>query len=183
MAKYYSVSEMLADSPIDEELRNDTIRRIAEREIIKKLIGCRVASDMSQQEIATHMGCTQSRISKLENGVDADLRLGDVNDYLSALGMNLRLVISDDQHTAAEEIKLHALQIRRRLLEMADLAHADSAMAKGVAALFGEAFFNLLDILQSSADQLPPTDNHSTSIRIESVGNLEELSEEDIALR
>jgi hypothetical protein len=40
------------------------------------------------------MGCTQSRISKIETGKDDELRLGELNQYLSALGYELIVTVA-----------------------------------------------------------------------------------------
>lgn len=37
------------------------------------------------------MRCTQSRISKLEDSADADLRLGDIQAYAQAVGLSFNL--------------------------------------------------------------------------------------------
>lgn len=169
MTKHKSIAKMLEASNIDSDTRKKIADRIESRQIIKKLIASRAVRDLSQKDIAEKMNCTQSKISKLENGVDDDLRLGDFTDYLHALDMNLRMVVSKREQTAADEIKFHAMAIKRRLSKLVSLAHADEDVAEGVAQFIGEAFFNLVRILQGSAETMPTREDETPYIKIESI--------------
>src|ERR1700726_538855 len=83
------VQDLLGES-FAEELRDG----IARRRLVKRLFVLRSAQGLSQSDIAEKMGCTQSRISKLESGSDADLRLGDLQTYADALGFETRIVLT-----------------------------------------------------------------------------------------
>ena len=69
--------ELLADEP-------DFEARLHERQLVKLLDILRAFAGMSQKELAAKLGCTQSKISKLESGVDADLRFGDIATLLGS---------------------------------------------------------------------------------------------------
>ena len=96
MAKkqYKSVAEMARRLARDKAFSDKLEKRIADRKIVKQLVALRSAKSLSQAEIAKAMGCTQSRISKLESGVDSDLRLGDLENYLDALGLASRVLVA-----------------------------------------------------------------------------------------
>ena len=53
----------------------------------------RCSLGMTQKQVAGQMGCTQSRVSKLEAGNDDDLQLSEVRDYARALGRGLTIRI------------------------------------------------------------------------------------------
>ena len=53
-------------------------------------------------------------------------------------------------------MKSLAFQIKHEMDALASLAANDHVIAKGVSDFFGEAFFNLVNMLQSSAEKLPP---------------------------
>ena len=88
--RYSSVPEMVRDLSMDKEFASSLEQTMAERNIIDLLMGLRTSKGLSQQDIAAAMGCTQSRISKLENGKDDDLCVGDFHAYTAALGLRLR---------------------------------------------------------------------------------------------
>ncbi len=93
--KYASVSEMIADNAPSEEFRQKFETQVAKRRVIKHLIALRTARGMSQKDVADQVGCSQSRISKLEHGMDDDLRLGDLRAYARALGYSIGLLFGD----------------------------------------------------------------------------------------
>ena len=131
--KYQSVAEMTRALADDDQLANELEERINERQIVKKLAALRLAKGMSQTEIAAAMQCTQSRISKLESGVDRDLTLGDLELYLDALGLAAGIVMSPKGQTAAAAIKHHWDRIGQHLNNLVELANPDSEIAIGVA--------------------------------------------------
>ena len=55
------------------------------RELIAELVRARQESDLSQTEIATRMGTTQSAVARLESG-QLDARLSTLERYAAALG-------------------------------------------------------------------------------------------------
>ena len=58
---------------------------------LRGLSALRERFDLTQAQLATKMGCTQSRVSKMERAELDDLRLGDIKDYLKALNIALEL--------------------------------------------------------------------------------------------
>ena len=109
--QFKSVSELvrtISDSPATAELVQ---QKITERAIVSQLIAMRLKRDLSQADIATEMGCTQSRVSKLENGLDRDLKFSDIETYLKAVKMQMSVMFHDEGHTLMERVKLHAFSI------------------------------------------------------------------------
>ncbi len=154
--RFGSVSEMLRATSEDHELVEDVERRISERQLVKHLIAHRVKNDMSQQDVAEKFGCTQSRISKLEGSKDDDIRLGDLQAYIQAIGMRLRLVISPESQTAIDEVKYHAYRIKDLLSRLAALAEKDDKIADGVTNFVCiEAPVNLLKMVSDAAKLIP----------------------------
>jgi transcriptional regulator with XRE-family HTH domain len=153
--RYTSVSEMLAEHAPDEKFREEFDEHAGRRRIIKRMMALRALKGMSQQDVAKEMGYSQSRISKLENGFDDDIRIGDLRSYVSSLGFRLGFVFVDRDFTAVEEIKQHAFRIKELLDRLAHLAGGDEKMAQAVSGFFGEAFFNVVRMIQESASKLP----------------------------
>jgi transcriptional regulator with XRE-family HTH domain len=145
---------MMKDITQDDPYADELNEHLSRRTIIRKLLALRGAKGLSQGDIAAKLGCTQSRISKLESGTDADLSLRDFEGYAAALGFNIKIVIVDKNINFVNEIRYHAFSIRRLTDYLARLALADELIATGVAAFFNEAASNLLRMLQDSADKM-----------------------------
>lgn len=110
---------------------------------------------------------------KLAASVDDDLRLGDVREYAQATGYQVRLMLVPEEARPVDEVKYHAFRIKGLLDQLAALAQDDHKIAEGVSGFFGEAFFNLVHILQEAANKLPRRAEDSTPyFRVEIVGNL-----------
>lgn len=71
--------------------------------MIDTLIELRIFSGLSQKDIAKKMHCSQSRISKLENTKSKDVRLGDLQDYIEALGYTLTIRFFDHKQKLISE--------------------------------------------------------------------------------
>lgn len=152
--KYNTVSEMVHAVAEDRAFADALDKQIAERQVIKVLISLRALADKSQGDLAKTMGCSQSRISKLESAKDGDLRLEDFHAYLTALGYDMKIVIGKRDQTAFDEVKYHALSIKRLLDHFAHLAGDDETMAHGVLKAIGETWYNLAKMLEDSARKL-----------------------------
>lgn len=157
--------EMLSDDPGFVAEFED---RLADREVVKSLAVLRARAGRSQKELAAVLGCTQSKISKIEGGSDADLRFGDLVAYLNATGHEARILFVPAGGTLVDEVKDHAFQIKRLLDRMVELAGDDGEIAKGVADFIGEAAYNLIRFAQTAAAALPPLPPEPPrSIRVE----------------
>lgn len=153
--KYKSVTDMVRDLATDQAQAKELEQHLNKRNIVDFLFGLRCSKDVSQKQIADRLKCSQSRISKLENGEDDDLRLGDLQQYLDAIGLDLRLVICKKNWKAMDEVKFHALQIHRCLRAMCRIAKTDEQIAKGVSEAHLETLVNVIDIVLDSAKTLP----------------------------
>jgi transcriptional regulator with XRE-family HTH domain len=150
-----SISQMVRETSEDPTFKELFEDRLQSRRIIKDLMVQRAVHHLSQKEIAEKIGCTQSRISKLETISDADLRLGDLARYADALGLRVSIVLESKECTPVTRIKKFAFQIKHELDKLAAFAANDHLIAKGVSVFVGEAFFNLVKIIQDSAKKLP----------------------------
>jgi predicted XRE-type DNA-binding protein len=108
---FSSVSEMVHEASGDDGFAAAYERRLAERRIIKDLMIKRATSGMSQKDIARSFGCTQSRISKLENMTDSDLTIGDLAKYSRALGLELRITLAPKDSTPAARNRSIAFEV------------------------------------------------------------------------
>lgn len=152
---YTSVVEMVRRTTDTGSFAEAFEKRLISRKIVKELMVLRATHGLSQKDIAERLGCTQSRISKLELTSDTDLRIGDLAEYANAVGLRMSIILEPKGPTPVARVRRLAFRIKQELDHLAGLATIDQGIARGVAAFFGEAFFNMLKMLQESAKRLP----------------------------
>lgn len=157
---YTNVEQMVRETSDDKSFADDFEKRLHGRRIVKDLMVRRATQGLSQKQLAEKLGCTQSRISKMESMTDVDLRLGDFVQYANALGFHVNIVLTRRRQTAVDRVKSLVRQIKHELDGLAKLSENDPGMASAVASFFGEAFFNLVKIIQDSARKLPCHPTH-----------------------
>lgn len=153
--RYHAVADTVRDVTGDENLAASVERHIAERRLIMALTAQRVKVGLSQQEVATKISCTQSKVSKLESGKDADCPLGQLVQYAIAVGANIRLFLVPHGQKRVDQVKMYAALIQRLLHEMVDLAGDDLHMCDGVQKFMTEASYNLGKIVEGAEARLP----------------------------
>jgi len=102
----HSVAEMAADILDDPSAKERVEQLIANRKLIEQLILQRLLLEKTQTEVARYMGCNTSKISRMEAGSDQDLKLGDILGYLSALDMNLSMILSAPTSPITDRFKV-----------------------------------------------------------------------------
>jgi len=152
---YSSVAEMVRDIADDASFADELENHLESRKIARDLAVLRASQGLTQTDIARKLGCSQGRISKMENSADVDLKLGELAMYASALGLRISVTAERMDRGAVDRVKHHAFRMKEELDHLAELAGNDHGMASGVSAFFGEAFFNLVTILRASARKLP----------------------------
>jgi len=172
-----SVTQLLEELEANVDLIEGVDKRVRSAQLIKHLVAHRVRSGLSQKDIAERMGCTQSRISKLEAGADNDLRFGDMCKYFDSLDLSVRLVITPKSQKAADEIKFHAMCIKQLLHRLVKLTKTDDqVVADGITRFAGiEVPINLMGIVldtikhlpQDALERLPITTIHDVTITME----------------
>ena len=82
----------LADNPSVEQ---DVQKEIQRNAMVSYLLSLRVSKGLTQEQVATAMGCDASKISRLESGNDETLKWGDIADYTSALNVQMFVLVED----------------------------------------------------------------------------------------
>ena len=151
----HSVAEMAADILDDPSAKERVEKLIANRRLIEQLILQRLLREKTQTEVAKHMGCHTSKISRMEAGSDQDLKLGDILGYLSALDMNLSMILADPTSPIADRIKHAVFQNDDLLQELRDLAapYDDDKINEGIDRFYHEVLFNFIKNFKSTYDE------------------------------
>jgi DNA-binding XRE family transcriptional regulator len=71
--KYTSVDALLSGEELSQELRTKVSELRSETRVVLQLAKLRQLSGITQEDMAKHLGVTQSAVSKLETGRDEDL--------------------------------------------------------------------------------------------------------------
>ena len=78
--KYANVSDLVRDTS-EREFADEFDKYQADRTLVNCLKVLRTAHGVTQAELASRMGCVQSKVSKLESSTDAELNFGDAICY------------------------------------------------------------------------------------------------------
>jgi predicted XRE-type DNA-binding protein len=165
--RYSSVIQQTNLTSETEAFAKKVERRISQRQIVKHLMALRATKSLSQSDIAKKMECSQSRISKLESGLDDDLRLGEFSAYVSALGLEMRIVLAPKGQTSLDAVKYHAFSIKRTLDRLAALSSGDKSMTAGALKIMAESFYNITRFISGSAQTLMAAENERAPISME----------------
>lgn len=89
--RYASVSDLLLKEAGSAEVRTEISSLNARTAVVRQLAALRARAGMTQADLAQKIGCTQSRISKIEASKDEDITLGVIDDYVQATGSPIRI--------------------------------------------------------------------------------------------
>lgn len=159
---YKSVSEMIERLSSDETFKQRALKSIRERQVATLLFILRCKADLSQKEMAEKVGCSQSRISKIESSRDEDLSVKDLFDYAKALKLRLEIGYSHLSFKLVDQIKFHAFKMKEGLEQLCELTKDDPEMTEGVRKFYGEAFVNVLSLITESYKKLPKKEKEKT---------------------
>jgi len=144
---FHSVSDAAAFLAGDEQVKALVEQEIAGSQIVNSLIQQRMGKKVSQKELAQRMGCDPSKISRMEAGNDAQLKIGDVTHYLTAIGVQMSMIFEDAELPAAERIKRHVFAIHEQLERLVDIAKqvdGDDSIIKKIREFYGEVLLNFM---------------------------------------
>ena len=143
--KITSVSELLKDMGIDDDVRKKVDKEIEDHCLGKNLSILRMKNDLSQAEMAKKLGVSQPWISRIEYASNDQIKLGDLNKYVAALGYETTLTISKPQNIA-QKIKNTYNQLSALLTELQAYAVDDDCILQGIAKFEIEATHNMLNL-------------------------------------
>ena len=132
----------MVDSLSDSRKFKERVEKeVKNRQLVKFLIMLRCKESLTQAQIAKKIGCTQSRISKIEGSEDSELSIGDLVDYAKALDLKLEIGYRKPSAKIVDLIKYHALRISAYLNQLVDMAKdkQDEVMVYDLAELIIQA--------------------------------------------
>ena len=93
--RFKSVAEAAEFLAVDDTVKNLVQDEIDNSQIVNNLLRLRLRKGVSQKELSRSMGCDSSKISRIEAGNDVQLKIGDISQYASALGVQMNVVFED----------------------------------------------------------------------------------------
>ena len=104
----------------------------------RALSDLRCSQKLTQEELAERAGCTQSKISRIENSSNDRLKLDDLTMYARAFNMQASIDFTRESSSADATERL-ARQIRNGLVDVAEKARHEGAADEGAKKTY-EAF-------------------------------------------
>ena len=172
----------LVEGITDAEFVSDLDQTLTNRKTARRLSALRVLKKVSQAEVAKAMGCTQSKVSKLESSDDDRWTIEDMRSYSKAIGFKTHLGIIPLDLKPTEEVKALTFAIKNRMESLTDLAKCDEEIAVGVSNFFYEIFVNFGSIFTKVADQIPPRADGSKHFECTMVSSSEETDPDVVSL-
>jgi transcriptional regulator with XRE-family HTH domain len=148
--KYKNVLEMIKSISKDDAFKELATREIKGKTLAKFLFYLRCNHNLSQKQLAEKIGCSQSRISKIESALDKDLTMQDLLDYAKALNLNLEIGYRHPSVRIVDLIKYHAFKIKAYLNQLNSLAKEDDLLKESIGKFHIEALFNIGKIIWES---------------------------------
>jgi transcriptional regulator with XRE-family HTH domain len=156
MAKTYkNIEEMVKGLSEDGKFKDDVLREIRSKGLSKYLFSLRCESNLTQEQLAEKINCTQSKISKIENSYDNDITVKDLLDYGRTLNLQLQIGYRRRKKVLIVDlIEYHVSKIQEHINNLTSLAGTDISMIKGVSKVLGNAVLELLKVFHSAASKL-----------------------------
>ena len=151
---YKNVKEMINDVSSDASFTNLLSKEINEKRIAKFLFYLRCQNNLTQKQMAEKIGCTQSKISKIESAYNTELSVQDLMDYGKAINLQLEVGYRRPSVKIVDLIKYHALKIKQLFDQLTDLAKDDKDLNEAIAKFHLEAFWNIDKIIKGSFARL-----------------------------
>ena len=165
--KYTSVDALLSGEGLSQEVRAKVSELKSETRVALQLAKLRQATGLTQDEMARHLGVSQSAISKLESGRDEEVTLREIREYARVTDQRI-CVMFGKPFTHAEAVRLHAGGLKERLEALAKLANQNQEFQAEIKGFLGEAFYNLFNIMAGCNNMLPAGEG-DVEIKIEIV--------------
>lgn len=128
---------------------------LRQKTVVRSLLSARLAARLTQANLAVRMGVTQSCISKIENGFDDDLTLGQLHAYLSALGTDFQIMTYPEGMKAAQSVRFHIHHANEAMKQVVALAHRDDKIAAGAGDFIFQVFNSFNQLLMENSKLLP----------------------------
>ncbi len=148
-----SVSEMVSGAAKVETLDNKVEGRAGDYDVSRALSDLRCSQKLTQEELAERAGCTQSKISRIENSSNDRLKLEDLAMYSRAFNMLVSIDFAPESSSADATERL-ARQIRNGLNDVTEKARHEGSADEGAKKTYEAFLFEMLDLFMDYLEGL-----------------------------
>lgn len=160
--EFKNIKEMIKGLSEDDKFKEEALNEIENKTIAKFLFTLRCKHNLTQKQLADKIGCTQSRVSKIESAYNNEITVKDLSDYGEALNLQLEIGYSNKDVKIVDEVKYHYFKIKEYLEKLVDLVGDDKALAQGVLGFNFEVLQNLASLIGTILKNIP--DLHQKSL-------------------
>lgn len=178
--KFKSVAEMAQSLTKDNDFSKELEETIESKKIAKLLFSMRCSMNMSQEEMAQRLGCSQSKISKIEHSNNDELKVKDLIDYADILNLQLNINFASRQNPVVNRVKYHIGEIQKDLDYLTTIAKKDEKILEGVSNFCGEVLTNFLRMLQQTSSKLKLKKQAQDMIQVSSQLELKNSSKKEL---
>ncbi|MDE2889795.1 MAG: helix-turn-helix transcriptional regulator [Gemmatimonadota bacterium] len=148
-----SVSDMVRDTLPDGTFHDELEGHPADNSVSRALSTLRCSRKLTQEELANQAGCTQSKISRIENSRNDRLKLDDLAMYARAFNMQVSIDFAPESSSADATVRL-ARQIRNGLNDVAEKVRREGAADEGAKETYEAFLFEMLDLFMDNLEGL-----------------------------
>jgi len=157
--KYKSIKDLVEGLSESQEFKENIKNEILSRSLAKYLFTLRCENNLTQKELSDRVGCSQSRISKIEGSYDKDITLSDLFDYGEAFNLQLELGYRNKNAKIVDLVNYHIFRIKEYLNALTNIAKGDKSIDKGVFTFFEETLYNMIDLVTENLSKLDTIKN------------------------
>lgn len=155
-----SVSEMVSGAAQMEALDEEVEGRTGDYDVSRALCDLRCSQKLTQEELAERAGCTQSKISRIENSSNDRLKLDDLAMYARAFNMQVSIDFTRESSSADATDRL-ARQITNGLDHVAEKARHQGVADEGAKKTYEAFLFSMLELFMDKLEGLRARRNGS----------------------
>ena len=159
-----SVSEMVSGAAQIEALDKEEEGRAGDYDVSRALSDLRCSQKLTQEELAKRAGCTQSKISRIENSSNDRLKLDDLTMYARAFNMQVSIDFTRVSSSADATERL-ARQIRNGLDHVIERVRGEGAADEGAKKTYEAFLFEMLNLFLDNLEGLRACRNGSPESR------------------
>jgi transcriptional regulator with XRE-family HTH domain len=173
--RFKSVADMMKDLGEAPAQGKEFANKVKASQISAILFVMRNKAKMTQGDLATKTGWSQSKVSKMEHLEDKEYILKDIADYCNALGYNLEIGFSPKSTTWLDKVKHHFFQMQRYLNMISESAKDDATIQKGVNGVMLDASNNLLNLVTACIGKVKASPQPAASLIVSKPQTQDEL--------
>lgn len=154
------VSDLERDSVTDGMFYDELEVCPADDSVSRALSTLRCSRKLTQEELADRAGCTQSKISRIENSGNDRLKLDDLAMYARAFNMQVSIDFAPESSSADAAVRL-ARQIRNGLDNVTERVRHEGTADEGAKKAYETFLFEMLDLFMGKLEGLRAQTNGS----------------------